>query len=87
MLKFEMIYSQFCRLNGGYLAEIQSKVEEDDVDNLLLLDIRYWIGLNDLILEGIFLFIHLNQCFSERLHSQLLALQKYCFFLDPCSST
>merc|ERR1711879_1113517 len=39
---------EFCWSQGGYLAEIQSKYEEDLVDQVLMHDLDYWIGLNDL---------------------------------------
>merc|ERR1711953_553829 len=42
---------EFCWSQGGYLAEIQSKYEEDLVDQVLMHDIDYWIGLNDLSVE------------------------------------
>ena len=77
MLKFEMIHLQFCRLNGGYLAEIQSKQEEDDVYNLLLLDVRYWIGLNDLILEGF--FYSFESMIFRKISLSNVGASKHCF--------
>jgi len=45
---------EYCRLAGGYLAEIQSKYEEDLLDQVLMREGLYWLGLNDLVSEGKF---------------------------------
>ena len=44
---------QFCWENGGWLAELFSSEEETRVDDILPVDLDYWIGLTDLASEGI----------------------------------
>ena len=43
---------EFCWGHGGYLAEIKSKWEEDALDQYLLHDLNFWIGLTDQATEG-----------------------------------
>ena len=43
---------QFCRDNGGHLAEILSAEEEARIDSFLPSDLDYWIGLSDSATEG-----------------------------------
>ena len=43
---------QYCWEQGGYLAEITSKEEEDLIDTFLTDGIHYWIGLTDIFVEG-----------------------------------
>ena len=45
-------FVQYCWEQGGYLAEITSKEEEDLIDTLLIDGIHYWIGLTDIFVEG-----------------------------------
>ena len=42
----------YCRGQGGYLAEIMSKEEETLLDTFLVTGYDYWIGLSDLKDEG-----------------------------------
>ena len=44
---------EFCWNNGGYLVEIDSAEEEQLIEQILPLDLHYWIGLNDLSHPGI----------------------------------
>ena len=44
---------QFCWENGGWLAEFFSRHEETRVDDILAVDLHYWIGLTDFAFEGI----------------------------------
>lgn len=46
---------QFCWSHGGYLAEILTQQEEDSLDQYLMHDVAYWIGLSDITAEGIYL--------------------------------
>ena len=48
---------QFCWSHGGYLAEINSQEEDEMLDEVLLHEVEYWIGLNDLASEGMFQYI------------------------------
>ena len=43
---------QFCWGHGGYLAEIKSEDEENNIDLYLIHGVSYWIGLSDLAEEG-----------------------------------
>ena len=43
---------KFCWSLGGYLVEINSEVEEQMLHEVLLHEVYYWIGLNDLAFEG-----------------------------------
>merc|ERR1719323_2354178 len=43
---------EYCWSKGAYLAEIQSKEEEDLLDQFLLSEVAYAIGLNDIAHEG-----------------------------------
>ena len=47
-----MKFEQFCWGHGGYLAEIRSAEEEAALDQALIHDILYWIGLTDAAVEG-----------------------------------
>ena len=46
------IYFQLCWSLGGNLAEFKDKEEESHVTSFLNVDVRFWIGLNDLSEEG-----------------------------------
>ena len=41
-----------CWGHGGYLAEIKSEDEENNIDLYLIHGVSYWIGLSDLAEEG-----------------------------------
>ena len=43
---------QFCWSHEGYLAEIDSQQEDELLDQMMLHEVQYWIGLNDLASEG-----------------------------------
>ena len=43
---------QFCWENGGWLAEFFSSAEETKLDDILAVDLSYWIGLSDAASEG-----------------------------------
>ena len=43
---------QFCWSHGGYLAEINTQHEDELLDQMLLHEVQYWVGLNDLASEG-----------------------------------
>merc|ERR1712131_204518 len=51
---------QFCEENGGYLAEILSQSQQNNLDALLNIGQckNYWIGLSDLAYEGKFEWQH-----------------------------
>merc|ERR1712126_442892 len=44
---------EYCWEQGGYLAEITSKDEEDLLDSFLVGGLHYWIGLTDIFVEGV----------------------------------
>ena len=46
------VSTQFCWRHGGYLAEIQSDGEEDEIDDVIIHGVVYWIGLSDNAMEG-----------------------------------
>ena len=48
---------EFCWNHGGYLVEIDSADEEQLIEQILHLDIHYWIGLNDLSHTGIMRYV------------------------------
>ena len=52
---------QFCWSKGSYLAEIQSREEEDLLDQFLVKGLVYWIGLDDLATEGKFVWAESHQ--------------------------
>ena len=39
------------------MAEINSQEEDEMLDEVLLHEVEYWIGLNDLVSEGMFQYI------------------------------
>merc|ERR1712227_886336 len=43
---------EYCWINGGQLAEFSSINEEIAVEQILLRDVSYWIGLSDFSHEG-----------------------------------
>ena len=43
---------KFCWGHNGFLAEFMSLEEEEEVSEFLINSIRYWIGLNDISVEG-----------------------------------
>ena len=43
---------RYCLGQGGYLAEIMSREEEELLDTYLVAGISYWLGLNDLKKQG-----------------------------------
>ena len=48
-LKHKLGWSlQFCWEHGGYLAEIKTSEIEQELDEVLLHEVEYWIGLTDL---------------------------------------
>ena len=51
---------EFCWGQGGYLAELLSAEEEDSLDQFLIKGVHYWIGLNDLSVEGTVKILTLN---------------------------
>ena len=52
---------EFCWSQGGYLAEIKSKYEEDSLDLVLASGNVYWIGLTDQAQEGSFVWAESHQ--------------------------
>ena len=52
---------EFCWSQGGYLAEIKSKYEEDGLDQVLASGNVYWIGLTDQAQEGSFVWAESHQ--------------------------
>jgi len=55
---------QFCAEKGGWLAEIFSLEEQSSINDILLDNIYYWIGLTDSAEEGHFVWQHSNQSLS-----------------------
>jgi len=55
---------KFCWSNGGYLAEITSREEEDHIETFLLHQLHFWIGLNDIDEEGSFVWAESNDAVS-----------------------
>jgi len=47
---------EYCMHRGGYLAEIKSSAEQISVEQILNVDLYYWIGLSDLLSEGNFIW-------------------------------
>ena len=47
-----MYSCQFCRDNDGYLAELDTRDEDEEVNGFLDRNKYYWIGLNDRDREG-----------------------------------
>ena len=45
--------TQFCWSNDGWLVEIKSQDKEHLVDEVILSEISYWIGLTDFAQEGL----------------------------------
>ena len=43
---------EYCWSHGGYLAEFLTKEVEDSLDQFLIHDIAFWIGLTDMTTEG-----------------------------------
>ena len=41
------------------MAEINSQEEDEMLDEVLLHEVEYWIGLNDLASEGMFQYMYL----------------------------
>ena len=52
---------QFCWGKGSYLAEIQTRDEENMLDEFLIQGTTYWTGLNDLAREGRFVWAESHQ--------------------------
>jgi len=52
---------RYCLGQGGYLAEIMSREEEELLDTYLVAGISYWLGLNDLKKQGVYTWDHSGQ--------------------------
>merc|ERR1719495_748682 len=45
-----------CWGQNGYLAEIKSEEQQKSLEGILPFDINFWIGLNDIANEGVFVW-------------------------------
>jgi len=45
-----------CWGQGGFLAEIKSEEQQKSLEEILPYDINFWIGLNDIANEGVFVW-------------------------------
>ena len=55
---------QFCADKGAWLVEIFTSEEQSTINDILLYDIDYWIGLTDSSAEGHFVWQHSNKSLS-----------------------
>ena len=55
------VFFQFCWSKGSYLAEVQSREEENLLDEFLIQGTLYWLGLDDLAREGRYVWAESHQ--------------------------
>jgi len=53
--------AEFCWDHNGYLADLTTKAEEDQIYEWLNKDLYYWIGLNERTEEGVWRWEHSHQ--------------------------